>query len=199
MPIYAIEQHIPVIHPSSFVHPSAEIIGDVIIEAQCYVGPNAVLRGDFGRIHVQSFSNVQDNCVLHSFPGGDCLLKPYSHVGHGAILHGCTLEPNCLIGMNTVIMDNSVIGSDSIVAAQSFIKANSEFPPRALIMGTPASQIRKVSDSECDWKQAGTAEYIKLANRCQTSLREIDPLTEIEADRPRFTESDHRTKKTSDQ
>ncbi len=194
MPIYALDQHIPVIAQDSFVHPSAEIIGDVIIESGCYIGPGAVLRGDFGRIHVQQNSNVQDTCVIHSFPGGDCILKPHSHVGHGAVLHGCILEPDCLIGMNAVVMDNSVIGRESIIAASSFVKANSQFEARSMVMGTPAKCVRQVKDSELNWKQAGTNEYVKLAQRCISSLRETAPLREVEADRPRYKNDNVRPK-----
>ena len=194
MPIYAIDQHIPVIDASSFIHPSAEIIGDVIIGANCYIGPNAVIRGDFGRIQIEKNSNVQDTCVIHSFPGGDCILHQHSHVGHGAVLHGCVLEADCLIGMNAVIMDNCTIGAQSIVAAGSFVKANSKFDKRSLIVGTPAKVMRQVSDAEINWKQQGTAEYIKLAQRAQSSLREVTPLLEVEADRPRYNQSSHRPK-----
>lgn len=194
MPIYAIEQLIPVIDTQSFVHPSAEIIGDVIIEAGCYIGPNAVLRGDFGRILIQRNSNVQDNCVIHSFPGGDCILKAESHVGHGAILHGCTLEPDCLIGMNAVVMDNSVIGTQSIVAANSFIKANSQFKPRSLIIGTPAKVMRSVTDAELQWKRNGTAQYLKLTQRCKDTLQLVTPLREIQVNRPRYTDNSHTPK-----
>ncbi|OUS29839.1 phenylacetic acid degradation protein PaaY ['Osedax' symbiont bacterium Rs2_46_30_T18] len=194
MPIYAIDQHIPVVDASSFIHPSAEIIGDVIIGANCYIGPNAVIRGDFGRIIIEKNSNVQDTCVIHSFPGGDCILHHHSHVGHGAVLHGCILEADCLIGMNAVIMDNSTIGAQSIVAASSFVKANSQFDKRSLIVGTPAKVMRQVSDSEISWKQKGTAEYIKLAQRARDSLREVTPLPQVEADRPRYNQSSHRPK-----
>lgn len=194
MPIYALDQHIPVIAQDSFVHPSAEIIGDVIIESGCYIGPGAVLRGDFGRIHVQQNSNVQDTCVIHSFPGGDCVLKPNSHIGHGAVLHGCILEPDCLIGMNAVVMDNSVIGRESIIAASSFVKANSTFEARSMVMGTPAKCVRQVKDSELIWKQTGTNEYVKLAQRCIESLRETTPLREVEANRPRYQNDNVRPK-----
>lgn len=194
MPIYALDQHIPVIAPGSFIHPSAEIIGDVIIDEGCYIGPCAVIRGDFGRIHIQADSNVQDTCVIHSFPGGDCILKPNSHIGHGAVLHGCILEPDCLIGMNAVVMDNSIIGRESIIAASSFVKANSQFEARSMVMGTPAKSVRQVSDAELAWKQSGTHAYVKLAQRCIDSLREVVPLTTVENDRPRFSDSSVRPK-----
>ena len=102
MPSYNIEDLIPVVDPTAFVHPTAVLIGDVIIGAHCYVGPNAVLRGDFGRIIMHEGSNVQDTCVLHSFPGQDCIVEQDGHVGHGAVLHGCTVGRNALIGMNAV-------------------------------------------------------------------------------------------------
>jgi len=194
MPIYAIDDFIPVIDPSSFIHPSAEIIGDVIIEAHCYIGPNAVLRGDFGRIHVCANSNVQDSCVLHSFPKKDCYLEPYSHIGHGAILHGCLIGENALIGMNAVVMDDAKIGAESIVAAAAFVKAQFTCEPRSMVVGTPAKVLRCLSEQEVNWKKAGTQEYINLAKRCKDSLREIEPLKTIQDNRPRFEQSEHKTK-----
>ena len=194
MPIYALDDFIPVIHPSSFIHPSAEIIGDVIVEANCYIGPNAVLRGDFGRIHVCANSNVQDACVLHSFPKKDCYLEPFSHIGHGAILHGCLIGENALIGMNAVVMDDAKIGAESIVAASAFVKSKFSCEPRSMVVGTPAKIIRQLTEQEVNWKTAGTLEYINLAKRCVNSLREVEPLKEIQNDRPRFQESAHKSK-----
>jgi len=194
MPIYAIEDFIPVIHPTSFVHPSAEIIGDVIIEENCYIGPNAVLRGDFGRIYVAKNSNVQDCCVLHSFPGKDCHLEPFSHIGHSAVLHGCLIGENSLIGMNAVVMDDVKIGAESIIAACAFVKAKFTCQPRSMVVGTPAKVMRQLSDQEINWKTNGTSEYTKLATRCINSLREVTPLEQVQKNRPRFVQSDHKTK-----
>jgi len=194
MPVYAIEDLVPVIHPSSFVHPSAEIIGDVIIEDNCYIGPGASLRGDFGRIHVKSNSNVQDNCVLHSFPKKDCILEPFSHIGHGSVLHGCHIGENVLIGMKAVVMDDAVIGKNSIVAACAFVKAKFHCEPQQMVIGTPAKLLRPLSDDEVKWKSAGTQEYVNLAKRCNESLREVEALTQIQPNRPRFTGSEHQTK-----
>jgi carbonic anhydrase/acetyltransferase-like protein (isoleucine patch superfamily) len=194
MPIYAIDDFIPVIDPRSFIHPSAEIIGDVIIEQYCYIGPNAVLRGDFGRIHVCAYSNVQDNCVLHSFPNKDCYLEQYSHIGHSAVLHGCLIGENSLIGMNAVVMDDAKIGAESIVAASSFIKAKFSCEKRSMVVGAPAKVIRQVTDNEVTWKTSGTREYVTLAMRCQNSLREVEPLQSIQEKRPRFQQSNHKIK-----
>ncbi len=194
MPIYAIDNLIPVIKANSYVHPSAEIIGDVIIEEHCYIGPNAVLRGDFGRIYVSHHSNVQDNCVCHSFPDKDCHLEPYSHIGHGAILHGCHIGENAMVGMNAVVMDDAKIGKESMVAASSFVKAKFECPPRSMVMGIPAKVVRELSEQEVKWKSSGTNEYIQLAERSINTMREVEALSEEQADRPRFQDADHQLK-----
>ncbi|WP_196138330.1 transferase hexapeptide repeat family protein [Aliikangiella sp. G2MR2-5] len=194
MPIYAIDNFIPVIKANSYVHPSAEIIGDVIIEENCFIGPCAVLRGDFGRVHISHHSNVQDNCVLHSFPDKDCFLEPYSHIGHAAVLHGCRIGENSLIGMNAVVMDDAVIGKESMVAASSFVRAKFECPPRSMVMGTPAKIARELSEQEVTWKSRGTQEYIELTKRALSSMRVIEPLSEVQENRPRFQDSEHKTK-----
>lgn len=194
MPIYAIDNFIPVIKENTYIHPSAEIIGDVIIEEYCYIGPCAVLRGDFGRIIVGHHSNIQDNCVLHSFPDKDCILEPYSHIGHAAVLHGCRIGKNTMIGMNSVVMDDAVIGKESMVAACSFVRAKFVCEPRSMVMGTPAKVVRQLSDEEVKWKSSGTEEYTQLANRAINTMREIEPLNEIQPDRPRFQDSQHKTK-----
>ncbi|MGP8305598.1 phenylacetic acid degradation protein PaaY [Vibrio sp. YIC-376] len=184
MPIYQFADVIPVIHPSAFVHPSAEIIGDVIIEENVYIGPLAVLRGDFGRLIVKKGSNVQDNCVMHGFPGKETILEQNVHVGHGAIIHGCCIGENTLVGMNAVVMDLTRIGKESIIGANSFVKAKSDYPPRSMILGSPAKRKRDVSDDELKWKERGTHMYHRLAERCFNELKLVEPLTEVEADRP---------------
>jgi len=194
VPIYAIDNFVPVIKKNTYIHPSAEIIGDVIIEENCYIAAGAVLRGDFGRIYVGHHSNVQDNCVLHSFPDKDCHLEAYSHIGHCAVLHGCRIGENALIGMNAVVMDDAFIGSESIVAASSFVRGGFQCEPRSMVMGIPAKVVRQVSDKEIGWKKTGTLEYVELANRSTTTMREIEPLTEVQTDRPRYQDSVHVTK-----
>ena len=173
MPFYALGSHQPVVHSSAYVHPSADIIGDVIIEANCFIGPGAVLRGDFGRIHIQHHANIQDTCVLHSFPNKHCVVEAYGHVGHGAVLHGCHLETNVLVGMNAVVMDDALIAENSIIAASSFVPAKFNCAPNSLIVGIPAEVKRALSESEIDWKSRGTQEYVDLAARYLTDVREV--------------------------
>ena len=194
MPCYAIEDLVPVVDPSAYVHPTAVLIGDVVVGAHCYVGPGASLRGDFGRVILEQGSNLQDTCVMHSFPGKDCVVETDGHVGHGAILHGCRIGRNALVGMNAVIMDDAIIGAESLVAAAAFVKTGFECPPRSLVIGNPAQVKRSLGDKEVAWKSAGTAEYQDLTARCLDSLREVEPLSAPQAERPRFHASQHKPK-----
>ena len=184
--VYAIDGMTPAVHPSSFVHPTAVLIGDVIIGQGCYIGPGAAMRGDLGRLVMQDGSNLQDNCIVHGFPSTDTVIEPDSHIGHGAILHGCTVRRNALIGMNAVIMDGAVVGEASFVAALSFVKAGFEVPARTLVAGIPARVKRALSDDEIAWKTRTTAEYQQLAQRSLATLVAVDPLPAPEPDRRRL-------------
>ena len=184
--VYAIDGIVPVVDPTAYVHPSAVLIGDVIVAPDCYVGPCACLRGDFGRLILERGSNLQDTCVMHGFPGTDTVVEEDGHIGHGAVLHGCRVGRNALVGMNTVIMDNAVIGESSIVAAAAFVKAGVEIPPRMLVAGVPAKAIRPLTDEEMRWKSAGTATYQDLTRRSLATMEETVPLTAVETDRKRI-------------
>ena len=184
--VYAIDGIVPVVDPTAYVHPSAVLIGDVIVGPDCYVGPCACLRGDFGRMILERGSNLQDTCVMHGFPGTDTVVEEDGHIGHGAVLHGCRVGRNALVGMNTVIMDNAVIGESSIVAAAAFVKAGVEIPPRMLVAGVPAKAIRPLTDEEMRWKSAGTATYQDLTRRSLATMEETVPLTAVETDRKRI-------------
>ncbi|WP_345793352.1 phenylacetic acid degradation protein PaaY [Thauera sp. JM12B12] len=184
--VYAIDGIVPVVDPSAYVHPSAVLIGDVIVGPGCYVGPCASLRGDFGRLILERGSNIQDTCVMHGFPGTDTVVEEDGHIGHGAVLHGCRIGRNALVGMNAVIMDNAVIGEASIVAASAFVKAGVEIPPRVLVAGMPAKVIRPLSDEEIRWKSAGTATYQDLSRRSLATMQETTPLVAVEPGRTRI-------------
>jgi phenylacetic acid degradation protein len=189
MPVYALEGLVPVVDPTAFVHPQAVLIGDVIVGAGCYVGPGASLRGDFGRILMRAGSNVQDCCVLHSFPDQDALLEEDAHIGHAAVLHGCTIRRGALIGIAAVIMDGAIVEEQAFVGAASFVKSGFVVPARTLAVGVPARVVRALKDTELTWKATGTREYQELAQRCLSSLRECAPLAAPEPDRPRFAGS----------
>lgn len=182
--IYAFKDHIPVVHESSFVHPLAAVTGNVIIGKNCYIGPGAAIRGDWGEIILEDGVNVQENCTVHMFPGKSIVLKESAHVGHGAVIHGANLGKNCLIGMNSVIMDGAEIGDECIVGALSFVKADEIFPSRKLIVGNPARIVRDLTDEMIDWKTAGTRLYQQLPADCHQTLKEVAPLREIPENRP---------------
>jgi phenylacetic acid degradation protein len=124
-------------------------------------------------------SNVQDNCVLHTFPGKEVVLEEETHIGHCAVLHGCVVKRGALVGINAVIMDDVVVGEESLVGAASFVRAGFVVPPRALVIGSPAKVIRQLTDEEVAWKAVGTREYQELTVRCLASLRECPPLTAV--------------------
>ena len=175
----------PVIYPGAFVHPSAVLIGDVIVGIGSYVGPCASLRGDFGRIEIGAGANVQDNCTVHSFPGKLVVIEDHAHVGHGAVLHGCHVGQNALVGMNSVVMDRSRIGADSIIGASSFVKSGTEIEAGTLWLGSPAKFVRMVTEEERSWKAYGTRTYQNLSMRCLAGLSECSPLSEEEPGRGR--------------
>jgi phenylacetic acid degradation protein len=184
--VYEIDGLRPVVHPTAYVHPTAVLIGDVIVGPRCYVGPLASLRGDFGRLILEEGANVQDTCVMHGFPEDDTVVEADGHIGHGAVLHGCRVGRNAMVGMNAVVMDKAVVGSESIVGAAAFVKAGMIIPPRSLVLGAPAKIVRAVSDEEIAWKSYGTRQYHDLNVRSMRTMREVEALTEAEPDRRRI-------------
>jgi phenylacetic acid degradation protein len=177
--IYSFKEYIPVIHESSFIHPQATVTGHVIIGKDCYIGPGAALRGDWGRIIVEDGCNVQENCIIHMFPGVTVLLKEGAHIGHGAIIHGATIGKNCLVGMNAVIMDDVELGDECIVGALTFIKEEEIIPARSLIVGNPGKIIKQVTDEMMAWKKEGTRLYQQLPGDCINYMQEVEPLRAI--------------------
>ncbi|RZG49356.1 DapH/DapD/GlmU-related protein [Acinetobacter wuhouensis] len=196
MTCYAIDGVIPVVSPKAYVHPTAVLIGDVIIEEGVYIGPFASLRADFGGIHIKKNANVQDNCVIHGFPNSVTVVEEYGHIGHAAILHGCQIGKNVLVGMNSVILDYAEIGENTIIGANSTVKAKAIIPTNVLALGSPAKVIRDLEAKEIAWKSKGTEEYIHLAQRCLNTLQEVEPHSEIQTGRLTYEvfDSQHQTK-----
>jgi len=181
--VFAFKGMTPVVDPTAFVHPQATLIGHVTIGPDCYVGPHAVLRGDWGKIVLERGCNVQEGCVIHMFPGETVLLEEGAHVGHGAMIHGATLKRNCMIGMNAVILDGAVVGEESIVGALAMVKSKEKFEPRSLVMGNPAVRKGDVSSEMVAHKTEGTALYQALPMDCQHDLVPTEPLAKVPKDR----------------
>lgn len=173
----------PVIHESAFIHPNATVAGNVIIGRDVYVGPGAAIRGDWGGVEIQDGCNVQENCVVHMFPGVTVVLERGAHIGHGAIVHGARICENALIGMNAVVMDNAVVGVECIVGALCFIPAEMQIPARKVVVGNPARIVKDVSDEMIAWKTEGTGLYQALPAQLHRSLRACEPLREVPTDR----------------
>jgi phenylacetic acid degradation protein len=169
----------PVVHPTAFVHPQAAITGNVVIGKDCYIGPGAALRGDWGGIVLEEGCNVQENCTIHMFPGVTVFLRAGAHIGHGAIIHGAEIGKNCLVGMNAVIMDRVLLGEESIVGALSFIREGEIIPRRSLVVGNPARIIREVSDEMIAWKTEGTRLYQALPGEMKEHWVECEPLESL--------------------
>jgi carbonic anhydrase/acetyltransferase-like protein (isoleucine patch superfamily) len=183
MAIYAFDDFIPVVHETAFVHPLAAVTGNVVIGRDCYIGPGAAIRGDWGGIEIGDGCNVQENCTIHMFPGITVVLEPGAHVGHGAVIHGARLGANCLIGMNAVVMDHVIVGSGSIVGAMAFVPERMEIPPRKIVVGNPAKIVKDVTDEMLAWKTQGTGLYQALPAQMHASFREVAPLREVPAER----------------
>ena len=183
--IYEFDGFIPVIHESAFIHPNATVTGNVVIGRDVYVGPGAAIRGDWGGIEIGNGCNVQENCTIHMFPGVTVVLEPSAHIGHGAIVHGARIGRNSLIGMNAVIMDNATVGAECIVGALTFVPADMQIPDRKIVVGNPAKIVKDVSDEMIAWKTAGTALYQALPEQLYATLKAVEPLREMPADRQR--------------
>lgn len=182
--IFKFNHFIPVVDPTSFVHPQATVTGNVIIGKHVYIGPGAAVRGDWGQIVIKDGCNIQENCTIHMFPGVTVVLEEGAHIGHGAIIHGAHIGKNVMVGMNSVIMDEVSIGENSIIGALTFIKAGETIPARSLVVGNPGKVVKELTDDMIAWKTKGTQLYQQLPAQCQEGLEVCEPLTEIEANRP---------------
>lgn len=184
MAIYKFKNFIPVIHESAYIHPQATVTGDVIIGKDVYIGPGCVLRGDWGRIVIKDGCNVQENCTVHMFPGETVTLHEGAHIGHGAIVHGANVGKNCLIGMNAVLMDEVEIGDECIIGALCFVPQKMDIPSRSIVVGNPAKIVKQASDEMIAWKTEGTKLYQQLPAEMRDHSEEVEPLREIENNRP---------------
>ncbi len=174
MPLYEFEGRRPKVGGTSFIHETAVVIGDVRIGETCFIGAGAVLRGDWGTIIIGNGSNVQENAVIHAGPQSTTSLGPDSHVGHGAILHGCVLDEHVMVGMGAIVNDASHIGANSVIASGALVAPRTNVPPGKLIVGVPARVVRDVGDEMAKFTLMGTHLYQTLPKRYSETLKTVD-------------------------
>ena len=171
MAIYEFEGKRPSIGKDSFIHPEATLIGDVRIGAGCFVGAGARLRGDWGTITIGSYSNIQENCVIHARPNMVAQLGTRNRIGHGAILHTPKLGDNVVVGIGAIILDNSDIGDGCCIGAAALVTEKTIVPPKMLIVGVPAKIVKEISEEMRLRLEKGTNSYVELPLRCQQGLK----------------------------
>jgi carbonic anhydrase/acetyltransferase-like protein (isoleucine patch superfamily) len=172
MPARILGDRHPQIDNTAYVADGAQIIGDVVLRSHTSVWFNAVIRGDTEQISVGSGSNIQDGAIIHADPGYPCTIGAGVVTGHGAILHGCQIGENCLIGMGAVILNGAKIAPGSIVAAGAVVPEGKEFPPRSLIMGVPAKVMRETTAQDLEQIAAGARHYQDRARIYRVELRD---------------------------
>jgi carbonic anhydrase/acetyltransferase-like protein (isoleucine patch superfamily) len=155
----------PRIGKGTYVSESAELIGDVTIGKKCYIGPGCKIRGDTGKILVGNKTSIQDNCVLHARPGETCKVGNMVTVGHGSILHGCTVRDHAVIGMGAIISDHAVVGVWSIVAEGCVVKSNQIVEDQKIVVGVPAKTVGEVSEEQRSLWIKNKDVYVKLAEK----------------------------------
>jgi phenylacetic acid degradation protein len=176
--VWRFRGHTPEVHRRAYVHPSAVLIGEVHIGERCYIGPGVVLRGDNGAIHILEGCNLQDGVVVHSAPRNITLLERHSHIGHGAILHGCHIGEHAFVGVNSVVMDRAQIGSDAWVAAMSYVREGFELPAGMLAVGSPARVAKELKPEQIAAKRRSTQGYLDLAEMAHEQSALVDAVRE---------------------
>jgi carbonic anhydrase/acetyltransferase-like protein (isoleucine patch superfamily) len=172
VPIYALGEYEPEIHPFAFVHPDAVVIGRVRIGPEASVWPAAVLRGDHGYIEIGARTSVQDGTVVHCTHELPTLIGTECVVGHNAHLEGCTVGDGCLIGSGSVVLNGVTVGAGAIVAAAALVPEGFEVPPAALVAGVPA-KVKK-TDLSAGLTVAAVKTYVESARRYRNELRRLD-------------------------
>ncbi len=173
MPIYEFEGRRPCIGRTSFVHEEAVLIGKVTIGEGCYVAAGSVLRGDWGEIEVGDGSNIQENVVIHARPDAVTRLAGDSHIGHGAILHGCTLDRHVLVGMGAIINDDVHVGEGVVIGSGALLPPRQHIPPGVLVVGVPAKVVKELSPEMAEYAAWGTKLYQTLPERYHATLKLI--------------------------
>ena len=153
----------PILHPSAFIAPGADVIGRVRLAKDASIWFGCVLRGDVNRIEIGEATNIQDGSILHVDNHAPCLIADHVHVGHHVNLHGCRVEPGALIGIGAIVLSRARIGAGAVIGAGSVVLEGTKIPPRTLAVGAPARVVRRVSAKDLAYIRRGIKEYLRLA------------------------------------
>ena len=170
--IYTLQGHTPTLHGKRhFIAPSASVIGSVILHDNVSIWFSAVVRGDNEPIRIGAHSNIQDGAVLHTDPGAPLTIGNHVTIGHLAMVHGCTIGDNCLIGINSVILNHANIGNNCLIGANALITEGMIIPDNSLVIGTPGKVLRSLRAEEIEAIQANAAHYVENLHRYLTELQ----------------------------
>lgn len=153
----------PAVDPGAWLAATAVLVGDVAVAAAASIFYGAVIRGDMAAVSIGEAANIQDNVVVHTASGHPAVIGPGVSVGHGAVVHGCLIEADCLIGMNATVLNGAVIGEGSLVAAGAVVLEGTRIPPGSLVAGVPGRVRRALSSDECDKIKENARSYLRLA------------------------------------
>ena len=173
MGLFALEDRVPKVQKNSYVSPDAHIIGDVHIGEGCWIGPGAVIRADFGTIEIEDCTAIEENCVIHCRPDCLCRIGEYVTIGHGALLHGTTIEDYVTVGMGSVVGVNSTLKQWCILGEGTVVKSNQEISAGAVAVGSPATEVKFLSDEEKAHQKDLKQYYVDLPKRYLDGLRKL--------------------------
>lgn len=175
MPVYSLDDLVPQISATAYVHPDAVIIGDVVLDDEASVWPGAVLRGDHGRITVGARTSVQDGTVVHTTPEWPTVIGSECVIGHNVHLEGCVVEDRCLVGSGSVVLNRARIGAGSVVGACALVTEDGVVPPRSMALGVPARSRPLQGDEQQRWIDYGVRTYVDSSRRYRAGLRRLQP------------------------
>ncbi|MHA1732592.1 MAG: gamma carbonic anhydrase family protein [Promethearchaeota archaeon] len=175
MAVYAYGRRKPKVDPSAWIHPRADVTGKVFVGPRAYVGSGAVVRGDYGTVRIGEGAAIEENVTIHARPSGTTTIERDVTVGHGAVLHNCTLREGCVVGMNAVVTDYAEVGAGAIIGEGSVVKANSKVAPGTVAVGVPAREVGPVKEKVAEFWKAVKVIYQDLAASYPSKLRELSP------------------------
>jgi len=173
MALYEFEGKRPVIGEGAYVSETADVIGEVRIGDRCYIGPGARIKGDYGSIAIGNETSVQENCILHARPGDRCEVGNHCTIGHGSILHNCTIEDEVVVGMGAIVSDWAVVRRGAVVAEGAVVRQSDEIPADKIAAGVPARVLRDVTEQGRRFQQLARDVYPELARRYLKSLKKL--------------------------